>query len=178
MKRFTRIIDDIAEPSVTVFLTFREHLPPRVTIIALSFQVHKYYPSPYKFNKCLLGHSKNHCSSATATCRNCDENHNASDQCVQKCIICKSLTHTSHSKECSAYLELVNLIKYATDQDITVKEACFRISNTYSSRTMHDYLKKHWPGYPGLFKIALVAALKIALAGIVLYPGLFPAYLK
>ncbi|KAI9559497.1 hypothetical protein GHT06_013491 [Daphnia sinensis] len=77
VERFTRTIDDRAELSETVLLTFRYRIPPRVTVVTLSFQVHKYYPSPYKCTKCWhLGHTKNHCSSATTTCRNCGDNHN------------------------------------------------------------------------------------------------------
>lgn len=44
----------------------------------------------------------------------------------------------SRAKTCQAYLKLVNLLKYATDQEITVKEASLRISNTYSSRTLRS----------------------------------------
>lgn len=42
VKGFTRTIYGIVQLSETVLLTFREHLPFRVTIITLSFQVHKF----------------------------------------------------------------------------------------------------------------------------------------
>ncbi|KAI9557326.1 hypothetical protein GHT06_017154 [Daphnia sinensis] len=68
VERFTKTMGDVRMPSETIALTFKDFLPTRVTLVALSFKVHTYYPSPFKCSKCYrLGHTKNHCNSKLTT---------------------------------------------------------------------------------------------------------------
>jgi hypothetical protein len=52
VERLHRSIDGSTVPTGTVCITFDSPLPSRVTIVALSFTVSTYYPSPYKCSKC------------------------------------------------------------------------------------------------------------------------------
>ncbi|KZS19012.1 Uncharacterized protein APZ42_014688 [Daphnia magna] len=88
------------EPSETVLLTFDKALPARVTIIALSFPVLTYYPSPYKCSKCWrLGHTRNHCNNPSATCKNCGTKKTAPPTWNYPLLSNTPLTKTSPSKK-------------------------------------------------------------------------------
>ncbi|KAK4013603.1 hypothetical protein OUZ56_026156 [Daphnia magna] len=57
-------------PSETIALAFKDSLPTRVPLVALSFKVHTYYPSPFKCSKrWRLGHTKNRCNSKNQGCK-------------------------------------------------------------------------------------------------------------
>ncbi|XP_032797817.2 uncharacterized protein LOC116934385 [Daphnia magna] len=134
VERFTKTSNDARVPSETVALTFKGPLPTRVTLVALSFKLHTYYPSPFKCVKCWkLGHTRNHCNSKDQNCKTCGQYHNTSEPCTQKCVNCHSDDHPSDSKECPAYIEMIALIKYATDNDVSVSDARTKISLTYSA---------------------------------------------
>lgn len=103
VERFTKTSNDARVPSETIALTFKGPLPTRVTLVALSFKLHTYYPSPFKCVKCWkLGHTRNHCNSKDQNCKTCGQYHNTSEPCTQKCVNCHSDDHPSDSKECPA----------------------------------------------------------------------------
>jgi hypothetical protein len=137
VERFHRSIDgSTTAPTGTVCITFDSPPPSRVTIVALSFTVSTYYPSPYKCSKCWkLGHTKNHCTSSDIKCRKCGDAHDESMLCSQKCVNCSSPDHLSDSKTCPAFLDLSALIKFSIDNDISIKEARSQIGKTYSAVT-------------------------------------------
>ncbi|KZS10253.1 Uncharacterized protein APZ42_025309 [Daphnia magna] len=134
VERFTKLAEGTRVPAGTVALSFNRPLPARVTLVALSFSIFKYYPNPYKCTKCWkLGHTKNYCSTKEDKCKNCGENHIASTACTTKCVNCCSPTHSSDSKQCPTYIEMLALIKYATDHNLPVSEARQEIGISYSS---------------------------------------------
>jgi hypothetical protein len=137
VERFHRSIDgSTTVPTGTVCITFDSPPPSRVTIVALSFTVSTYYPSPYKCSKCWkLGHTKNHCTSSDIKCRKCGDSHDETMLCSQKCVNCSSPDHLSDSKTCPAFLDLSALIKFSIDNEISIKEARSQIGKTYSAVT-------------------------------------------
>ena len=134
VERFHWSTDGSKVPTVTVCITFDSPLPPRVTIVALSFKVSTYYPSPYKCSKCWkIGHTKNHCNRSDTKSRKCGDSHDETIPCSQKCINCSSPDHLSDSKTCPAFLDLSALIKFSIDNDISIKDARSQIGKTYSA---------------------------------------------
>ena len=150
VERFHRTPDRFKEPAgIVCGELFDRPLPARVTIIALSFAVSTYYPSPCQCRKCWrIGHTKNHCTNSDNKCKKCGESHDQTTICSQKCINCTSPDHTSDSKLSPAYRELSSLIKFASDNDVTIKEArskIYKSSSVAASRSTATSLQPKAP---------------------------------
>ena len=125
-----------AEESDRIILTFSSRIPPRVKIASMSYEVQQYYPNPYRCRRCWrLGHTQTFCQSKAQGCKKCGLAHEEKDACQTKCINCGNQDHECDSISCPAYVEAKNILKLATVENISIKEARLKSQSLYSTIT-------------------------------------------
>jgi len=119
--------------SETVILTFSSKFPDRVKIAAMIYRVQQSFPIPFRCRKCwLLGHPTSRCSQASVCCKKCGKSHPPESLCSTKCVNCHSPSHDADSDTCPEFVEMKAILKTATTQGITIKEARLQHNRQFS----------------------------------------------
>ncbi len=146
VERFHKGTGETRTALETVALYFEKKIPDRVTIVAMSFTVKPYLPTPFLCKNCWrLGHTPKYCPNTAKRCKNCGEEHDDTTHCSTKCVNCSSKDHQADSKLCPAFKKMQAIIKLAVEEDISIRDARFKYESSYSAVTRKDLLPTRSP---------------------------------
>lgn len=116
--------------------------PLHINICHERVEVKTYYPNPMKCTRChSFGHKKKDCRRKQPLCGNCDGIFHDKCNNQPKCHNCGD-DHSSKSRKCPVYLRERNIIKYATDNQVSYKEARSRQQTHTNISTFAETLMK------------------------------------
>lgn len=126
-----------------VILTFLgNRIPDNVKINLVNFPVDPYFYPVVQCYKCLrYGHTSMLCR-GKARCKVCAAENCSDDPCINNgilCVHCKSVDHSSVSKNCPIFKKQTNIKKVMATENVTFREAEFVVDNpSYAKITTHN----------------------------------------
>lgn len=111
-------------PSGNVILSFSTPLPDRVKMSNISYPVQLFIPNPFRCVSCWrLGHTKALCKLSSPTCKRCGNTHSSDIPCQIRCINCGCSDHEADSVLCPSYVEMKKVLRIATIENISIRDA-------------------------------------------------------